>query len=113
MTEKFISEAIRPDPDSFDLSNVPVGEPAFPTRFTWRGKTYAALRVIEKWKESGPDRTHGSGEMYVRKHWFHIETENGDTMKIYCERQPRSRGKSRWWLYTLCRSDETLTGDQQ
>ena len=41
--------------------------------------------------------------MYLRKHWFRIQTEQGPRMTIYFERQARSKqkDKARWWLYTI------------
>jgi hypothetical protein len=58
-------------------------------------------QVLEEWKEAG-DCRHGSGERYVRKHWFRIRTTEDLEMKIYFERQRRSSGGSRWRLYSLC-----------
>ncbi len=67
-----------------------------------RDKEYAVAEVLEKWKESGPCKS-GSSEMYLRKHWFKIMTEDGSEMTIYFERQPRAKreNKKRWWLYTI------------
>jgi len=103
MLEKLISERIDPVADTFDTENTPVGEPPFPARFIWRKKEYAVDQILRKWKETGADRSHGSGEKYLRKHWFHIRTTSGKEMKIYFERQARSKTqrKTRWWLYTL------------
>jgi hypothetical protein len=44
---------------------------------------------------------HGSGERYVRKHWYRVKTTEGPEMKIYFERQRRSSGGSRWRLYAV------------
>ncbi len=43
------------------------------------------------------------GELYLKRHWFAIETATGERMTLYCERQARSRSraKSRWFLYTI------------
>ena len=78
------------------------GEPGLPGRFVWREREYAVAGVLEKWKETGPCRN-GSGERYLRKHWFRIRTATGEEMKIYFDRRPRSRrgAKARWWLYTV------------
>ena len=54
--------------------------------------------VLEEWKETGACH-HGSGERYVRKHWYRVKMTTGEEMKIYFERQARS--KRRWWLYTV------------
>jgi hypothetical protein len=78
------------------------GEPGFPERFTWRGNEYTVAAILRKWKESGPCH-HGSGEIYLRKHWFAILTTSGERMTIYFERQTRkgSSARARWWLYTV------------
>ena len=76
-----------------------MGEPGLPREFFWRGRTLRILEVRRRWKETGPCR-HGSGERYVRKHWYEVVTDADGVMKIYFERQPRGGPKSaRWWLY--------------
>jgi SAM-dependent methyltransferase len=101
MTDQFISEAITPDAGSFGLPAV-AGEPALPRRFAWRQRTYEVREVVRAWKEHEPDRTHGSGELYLRKHWFEVRVDDGSVMKLYFQRQPASgrAAKVRWWLYT-------------
>ncbi len=103
MAERFISEPIRPVAGSVDFSQTPVGEPPLPRRFVWRGVEYEVDEIVDSWKESGRDLTHGSNEQYVRKHWFHVRTTSGHEMKLYFERQAKSKAqrKKRWWLYTL------------
>lgn len=103
MGQRFISEAIVPVGDTFDSADTPIGEPPLPMRFVWRDTEYAIDRVLERKRETAPDRTHGSGEMYLRKHWFTVRTTSGHIMKIYFERQPRakSQAKARWWLFTV------------
>jgi hypothetical protein len=99
--EKFISEAIEPATDLLDTSRMASGEPGVPLEFIWRGKTIRITKIRRCWKETGPCR-HGSGERYVRKHWFEVVTESDGIMKIYFERQPKgSRKTSRWWLFTV------------
>ncbi len=102
MSEEFVSESIMPDGGAFDTAGMTRGEPGLPSRFLWRDQQYEVAEVIEAWKESGPCRS-GSGEMYLRKHWFKILTGNGLEMTIYFERQPRAKrqSKKRWWLYTI------------
>jgi hypothetical protein len=108
--ERFISENIVPDPESFDTAGMAVGGPGLPRRFSWRGKDYAIVKVLEKWKETGPCVS-GSDERYVRKHWFKIEADSGDVMKIYYERQPKSKrqARQRWVLFTI--EQEAEQGD--
>ncbi|NQU41698.1 hypothetical protein HQ520_00320 [bacterium] len=50
----------------------------------------------------------GSGERYVRKHWFRIRTTDGQEMKLYFERQARSarEAKKRWWLHSVIEPSE-------
>ena len=63
--------------------------------------------MLERWKDTGPC-TSGSGEKYLRKHWFRVRTTDGREMKLYFERQARgSRQTSRWWLYTVAAAAQT------
>ena len=87
MAEQFISAAIQPVAGTFDAARMSTGEPGLPRQFRWRSQTIQIARVLKTWRETGPCR-HGSGESYVRKHWFEVLTDSGDTMKIYFERQP-------------------------
>jgi hypothetical protein len=103
--DEFVSEPIRPLGESFLTSSMAAGEPGLPMRFQWRKADYEVIRILEKWTSTGPCH-HGSGEQYVRRHWFRIETADGSVMLIYFERQAR-RGqdvKKRWWLATVSRS---------
>jgi phosphoribosylglycinamide formyltransferase-1 len=89
------------------------GEPGLPARFLWRGQEYRVAAVLEKWKTTGPCR-HGSGEQYVRRHWFRIVTDDGRQMEIYFDRQPRSRQKNqRWWLAAVWERDTDLEPVEQ
>lgn len=101
MREQLISEPVQPVLDQ-TAGAVIVGAPLLPAKFLWRGVEYEIREVLETWKETGPC-THGSGERYVRKHWFRIRTAGGDEMKIYFERKLRSarQSKQRWWLCTF------------
>jgi len=96
---EFVSEAIVPLPGSFDVAAMSRGEPGLPAQFTWRGWTYAVARLLSTWKTS----TAELGRMYLRRHWFSIETTTGQRMTLYCERQTRNRSKpkARWWLYSI------------
>lgn len=108
MADEFISEAIIPDETSFGLP-ASVGEPALPWRFTWRGRAFVVGEIVRAWKEHEPDRTHGGGELYLRKHWFKLRVDDGSVMTIYFQRQPASRraARTRWWLY--CRTAPLAT----
>ena len=100
--ETFIGETITPRALSFDSSPMANGEPALPTAFWWRKQEYHVAEVLEQWRELG-DCRHGSGERYLRKHWYRIRTDGGSEMKIYFQRQARSRAQSRarWRLFSL------------
>ena len=101
MLEDFVSEQIIPSGE-FDPDTAIAGEPIFPHRFTWRNSEYIIDAILDTWKESGPCSS-GGGEMYLRKHWYKIRTSTGLVMKLYFERQPRSKRQrtARWWLYTV------------
>jgi len=100
MRETFIGEAVTPVDGSFSTSAMATGKPGLPQRFSWRGRNYSVAHVIEEWKRSG-DCHHGSGERYVRQHWFRVRTAESIEMKIYFERQRRSSEGSRWRLYSV------------
>jgi hypothetical protein len=100
MKETFVGEAIIPEDVSFSLSPMAMGTPGLPRSFSWKGRKHSVAEVLEEWRESG-DCRHGSGERYVRKHWFRVRTSENLEMKIYFERQGRSSGGSRWRLYSI------------
>jgi hypothetical protein len=113
--ELFISEAIRPDVGTLDTRTMAPGEPGLPTVFYWKDQTIRIARVLRTWRGTGPCH-HGSGEIYVRKHWFEVETDTGQIMKLYFERQARTKSKKqRWWLFTIQEPDAPGggTGDAQ
>lgn len=98
----FVSEGLTPDPASLDPTIMARGEPALPLRFTWRKRRFEVQEVLASWKDYG-DCRHGSGERYLRKHWFHIRTEDGTELKLYFLRQPNAgrNAKSRWWIHSI------------
>jgi hypothetical protein len=100
MKERFVGEGITPEDSSFCVSQMAMGKPGLPQKFSCEGKGFSILEVLEEWKEAG-DCHHGSGERYVRKHWFRVRTSDDLEMKIYFERQGRSSGGSRWRLDSL------------
>ncbi len=101
MTERFISEEIKPVPAALELSSRP-GEPALPRRFLWDGDEVTISLVHRTWKTTSAC-THGSGERYVRRHWYEIETEDGIRMILYFDRKPASsrQTRKRWWLFSI------------
>jgi phosphoribosylglycinamide formyltransferase-1 len=101
MEQKFVSEPIKPVIATTDTTTMATGGPALPHEFTWRGKTLKIATILRTWHKTGPC-THGSGERYVRKHWFEVETTSHQKAKIYFERKPRSRKLTkRWWLFSM------------
>ena len=104
--EQFISEAIKPDATTFDTRRMAMGAPGLPGSFTWRKAVIHIARVRNEWQETGPC-THGSGERYVRKHWYEVEDAEGRVLKIYFERKPRSRSRARWRLFSITAASST------
>lgn len=101
MSEQFICQPIRPVAGTLDASRMAMGEPGLPREFKWGKRQVRIVEVRRTWKETGPCH-HGSGEQYVRKHWYDVLTESDGVMQIYFERQPRGGSKgARWWLFTV------------
>ena len=100
MKEKFILAPLEAVAGTIDPARMSIGEPGLPRQFRRGRETIQIARVLSTWRETGPCR-HGSGERYARKHWFEVETDTGDRMKIYFERQARGARKQRWWLHTV------------
>jgi uncharacterized protein DUF6504 len=107
----FVSEPIVPDLGTADASAMSRGEPGLPRSFSWRANRYTVARVISKWKTSSRER----GDLYLRRHWYEIETNGRLRMTLYCERQTKNRKKpkARWWLYTITgQRDRNPLGDR-
>jgi hypothetical protein len=106
-TEEFVSEPITPAPGTGDITAMARGEPGLPSRFRWRDREYAVTAVLKAWKSSS--REGGTGRLYLRKHWYLVETDAGLRMTLYCDRQTRNRGnpKARWWIYSVQRRAES------
>ena len=102
MAGRFIGEPIVPDPEALVAVQVRPGEPAMPTRFTWRDEEQVVAEVLEAWADTRPGRGGGKGA-YRGRHWFRVRTEDGLVMRLYFERHPRSKAqaKQRWWLYCI------------
>jgi Family of unknown function (DUF6504) len=82
------------------------GGPGLPREFVWRDQAVRVAEVLREWRDTGPCH-HGSGEMYVRKHWFEIRTSSGETMRLYFQRQPPRGSKpasGRWRLFSILSS---------
>lgn len=101
MTDRFLSEPLEPVVALADTARMATGEPGLPARFRWRGRTLEVAGLLRSWRDTGPCR-HGSGERYVRRHWYEVVTPDQTTLKIYFERSPRPGAKGpRWWLYSM------------
>ena len=101
MEQEFVSEAIKPVVATADPKTMAAGGPGLPREFVWRGETLGIAAVLRTWRETGPCK-HGSSESYVRKHWFEVETTANLRARIYFERQPRGRNRTkRWWLFSI------------
>jgi len=100
MTANFISETITPL-EGFDPTRMTFGEPGVPSKFRWRQREFVVTELLEAWKDHG-DCTHGSGERYVRKHWYRVRTSDGAICRLYFLRNFGKAGKRpRWWLHSM------------
>ena len=112
--ERLISEPLVPVTATSDTSRMAMGEPGLPREFLWKGRTVRIAAVHRTWKETGKC-THGSPELYVRKHWYEVETDEHTTMKIYFDRHPRKgkgRKEPRWWLFSVHEPDNESGTDR-
>ncbi len=78
-------EPIVPEPGSFMTESMATGVPGVPRRFTVQGTPYEVARVLGIRKDTGPC-TSGSGERYVRRHFFDVETTSGERMTLSVSR---------------------------
>ena len=94
----FVSEKISPVAGSADISALARGEASMPSAFVWRGQRFDVARTVDKRKALGKDR----GDVYVRRHYYEIETADALRMTIYFDRNPSDHSKRKqWWLYTV------------
>ena len=102
MPSEFVSEPLHPVAETLDSTGMARGEPGLPGRFVWRDEEYAVEEVIEAWKTTS-GCSHGSGETYVRRHWWRVRVTGGTELKVYFERQARSvrQRKVRWWVHSV------------
>ena len=95
--EQFVSEAVTPWRGSADASAMARGEPGLPKGFDWRGQPYRVEKLLATWKTSAKEG--GTGELYLRRHWYRAITDPPAEVVLYCLRQARP-GRRRWFLYT-------------
>ena len=105
--DRFIGKVIKPPAGAFLTGPMVTGEPSPPTEFNWQGRTYHLKTIVRRWKEHAPCRN-GSGERYLRRHWYRVETREGPVMTLYFDRQPRPGRKptERWCLYTTATDEQ-------
>lgn len=95
---RLVSEPIIPEPASFDTASMARGTPGVPARFSWRGRTFRVAALLGTRKNLRPCHS-GSGERYIHKHFYDLETETGERMTIY--RTRTGSKKDSWMLYTI------------
>ncbi len=102
MSERFISEQLKPIMDGPAPVPFEAGAPMMPPAFEWRRQRLPVLEVLESWKELSPCSS-GSPERYLRRHWYRLRTSDEQEMTVYFLRQAQSgkQPKSRWFLYKL------------
>jgi len=96
MPRHFVSQPLQPIGASFDPAPMSHGEPSLPTAFAWKEDTLAIRSLLRTWRSTRTDR----GDVYLARHWFEFECEDGRRAVAYFERQAR-RDAPRWWLYTI------------
>ena len=101
MTEQFISEKLRPIRGTMDTARMVSGQPGLPKKFLWRGTTIKVEKVLRQWRETGLCR-HGSGEVYLRKYWYEVQTACGKLMKLYFLKPSQGNSNETGWrLFSL------------
>jgi len=100
--ETFIGEPIEPKPGSFDSAMMARGGPGIPRAFSWRGREYQVLGLIESWHTKQPGHGMDREYDYMRKHFYRIKTTSGEVMTIAFDRKPQGeRGRQRWSLFSI------------
>lgn len=98
---EFVSEPIRPLSGTFEAVVMAQGSPGLPEGFVRKGQTVIIGRSLGAWKQARPEP--GSGELYVRRHYYRLRMDDGTTWVVYCLRgstRPGSGGQ-RWFLHTV------------
>ncbi len=101
--ERLISEPVTPVSGSFDAVAMAGGSPGIPKEFDWRGKRYRVEKILGE-RKTLRGCHHGSGEQYIDKHFYEIETDSGESMTLYRTRSGSK--KDSWILYTMKRRDK-------
>ncbi len=92
---KFVGQSIAPAGDAF-ITPASGNEPPVPRVFRWNDRTFEVSTVLRSWRTTKTDR----GDVYLKRHWFELETASGEKLEVYFDREAR-RAAPRWWLYTV------------
>lgn len=97
MSRQFVSQPLQAP------AGMPAGamEPALPPEFFWNGERIGVKTLRKQWRSTKEDR----GDVYLKRHWFEFETDDGRIAEVYFDRAARSR-QPHWWLYTITSSEE-------
>lgn len=104
--ETLISEQIFPQRACFDAAHLACAEPGVPLCFTWRKTEYTVTAVLQSWKTYRPCRN-GSGERYVDRRFYRVQTACGKTMTLYKKRTAAK--KDTWTIYTMKKTNPLKT----
>jgi len=96
MPRQFVSQPLQPIGATFDPAKMSHGEPSLPVAFEWNDQQLKIRSQIRTWRSTKTDR----GDVYLARHWFELEVEDGRRAVVYFERQA-PRKAPRWWLYTI------------
>lgn len=96
-------------------------KPGLPAAFTWRGKSYAIVKLLKEWHDyrkrekiqefyskkrgNAPEMKSGKrGSWGVGRDYYRVLTDSGEIFDIYYDRKPVRQKKGEWVL--LRRIDE-------
>ena len=96
MRRQFVGQPLRPIGAAFDPAIMSHGEPSLPAAFAWNEQELKIRSHLRKWRSTKTDR----GDVYLARHWFEIEVDDGRIAVVYFERQAK-KNAPRWWLYTI------------
>ncbi len=109
MKQHFVSKRVEVETAGMDPAAMAGGEPPAPVCFTWGEEKLQVVELLASWRGYDQDRTHGSAERYLRRHWFKVRVADGRVMSLYFERHAPRRSsrsakarkpQSRWYLHS-------------
>jgi hypothetical protein len=80
----FVGKALVPTGDGF-LTAAGGNEPPVPRAFRYDGRTLVIATILRTWRSTKTDR----GDAYLKRHWFELETADGQRAQIYYDRESR------------------------